>query len=74
MNLKSSFACFKHRFEYWGSVSLNTIDAAARAAAVSADTVEPGEVISTLYEGLFVLKCTTSAGPHHMWSISPSPT
>jgi len=70
--VKSSFACLKSVAAYSGSVGLKTIEDAAIAAAVSATTVEPGLVKSTLKDGLGI--CITSAGPHHEWSNAPSPT
>ncbi len=42
------------------------------AAAVSAATSLPGQEGSTLKLGRSI--GMTSAGPHHLWSASPSPT
>ena len=44
-------ACFKRVAEYDESSSLNTKEAAAREAAVSAATSEPGPDSSILYDG-----------------------
>ena len=57
--------------EYVGSSVLNTMAADARDAAVSPATSEPGQDALTLYDGRAIVM--TSAGPHHLWSASPSP-
>ena len=57
---------------YVGSSPLKTIEEAAIAAAVSPATSEPGHDAVILAAGRAM--AMTSAGPHHLWSASPSPT
>ena len=70
-----SYSCsawLRSSAEYAGSSCANTIEAEAIAAAVSAATSLPGQDASTLAAGRSMVM--TSAGPHHLWSASPSPT
>ncbi len=57
---------------YAGSLSANTIDEEAIAAAVSPARSDPGQEASILYAGRAI--GSTSAGPHQAWSVPPLPT
>jgi hypothetical protein len=51
---------------------LNTIEDEAIVAAYSPARSEPGQDVSTLYDGRAIVM--TSAEPHQAWSGSPAPT
>ncbi|GJV37476.1 hypothetical protein Tco_1409953 [Tanacetum coccineum] len=69
--VNTSLACLRSKLEYFESLYLNTSDADAIAAAVSAATSVPGVDVFICLAGLFSV--IASGQSQHLWSSSGSP-